>query len=160
MSLLYRGGRSGMEQRWFDFSPDKYWVSQFLAVILSKASPAPNLAEILRDHALQFHASSIPADEKDSPPYMDALSALAIASLIYIQECNIPFLEHSHRPETDVCYICLSQEWEDELSVERIPERAEALVPAAPRQLFPLFLFAWFARLVEMLIRDIHHMYI
>ncbi|KAF8961963.1 hypothetical protein BDZ97DRAFT_1165926 [Flammula alnicola] len=94
-----RAGRLGMAHRWFNVSSDRYWASKILAVTLSKASPASRLAEILRDNALRFETSSVPAQDPNSYLYKNILPELALASLVYIKECNIPFREHSHNPK-------------------------------------------------------------
>ncbi|KAF8965628.1 hypothetical protein BDZ97DRAFT_2057926 [Flammula alnicola] len=146
-------GRPCMAQRSFNASDGRYIASKFLAVTLSKSSPAAKLAEVLRDNVLRFNTSSVPAEEYRSEIYKEALTELAIASLVYIKQCNITFQEHSHKNGDDVCYVCLSQEWEDELSVEPVAERVEEVVPLPPQRLLPLVLFAWFVRLLEFLMR-------
>ncbi|KAF8964592.1 hypothetical protein BDZ97DRAFT_1919012, partial [Flammula alnicola] len=82
----------------------EYPSLKYIPELLAASSKDPNLAIFLRDRVLQYHSDDTIADGRQ---------AVGIASLKYVKvslpfECHIPYLEHEHDPECDICIICES----------------------------------------------------
>ncbi|KAF8186327.1 hypothetical protein BJ912DRAFT_469763 [Pholiota molesta] len=65
--------------------------------IFEKASTDCDLANFLRERAIQYRDDVEPTFERE---------IIAEVSVEYIQRCGIPFLEHSHQPDINKCAIC------------------------------------------------------
>ncbi|KAF8956623.1 hypothetical protein BDZ97DRAFT_1850605 [Flammula alnicola] len=72
---------------------------RFLPLILPKASKVLELAQLLRDHALQLRSSEVEALHEER-------LEMASASLQYIKDCGIRIEEHSHIADYTICLVC------------------------------------------------------
>ncbi|KAF9473545.1 hypothetical protein BDN70DRAFT_925104 [Pholiota conissans] len=115
ISNYHRIRIDGIENKCFQYlGLDEFLFDDHWLLILFKIAPINvELAMFLHERALQYKpyiALPLLGREKSL-----TWKELATSSLRYIQRCKVPFLRHSHLPETTDCIIC--ERFEDEAEV-------------------------------------------